>query len=45
MKLGAQFCLIYLFISLLYMFQASTSPSSGENNCIYVTLLLVTLYM
>jgi len=26
MQFGAQFCLIYLFISLLYMFRASTCP-------------------
>jgi hypothetical protein len=29
-QLGAQFCSIYLFISLLYMFRASMCPSSGE---------------
>ena len=33
---------IYLFISLLYMFWASKCPSSGENHCIYVTLVFVT---
>ena len=43
-QLGTQFCLIYLFISLLYMFWASTCPSSGENCCICVTLVFVTLY-
>ena len=31
-QLGAQFCLIYLFMSLHYMFRASTCPSSGENS-------------
>ena len=43
-QLGAQFCLIYLFISLLYVFRPSTCPSSGENCCIYATLVFVTLY-
>ena len=36
--------LIYLFITLLYTFRASMCPSSGENCCIYVTLVFVTLY-
>ena len=40
---GVQFSLIYLFISLLYMFRASTCPSTGENCCICATLLFVTL--
>ena len=43
-QLGAQFCSIYLFITLLYMFRVSMCPSSGENCCIYATLVLVTLY-
>ena len=43
-QVGAQFCLIYLFISLLYMFRAPMCPSSGENYCIYATLVFVTLY-
>ena len=42
-QLGAQFCLIYLFISFLYMFRASMCPSSGENCCIYATLVFVIL--
>ena len=33
-----------IFISLLYMFRAFTCPSSGENYCIFVTLVL-SLYM
>ena len=32
------------FISFLYMFRASMCPSSGENYCIYATLVFVTLY-
>jgi hypothetical protein len=36
-------CWIYLFISLLYTFRASMCPSSGENCCIYVSLVFVTL--
>ena len=43
-QLGAQFCLTYLFISLLYIFRASMCPSSGENCCIYATVVFVTLY-
>jgi len=35
---------MYLFISLLYMFRASMCPSSGENCCIYTTLIFVILY-
>jgi len=42
-QLGAKFCLIYLFISILYLFRASMCPSSGENYCIYATLVFVTL--
>ena len=34
---------IFIF-SLLYMFRASTCPTSRENYCIYATLLFVTLY-
>ena len=34
----------YIFISLLYTFRASMCPSSGENYCIYATLVFVTLY-
>ena len=33
----------YLFISLLYMFRSFKYPSSGENRCIYATLVFVTL--
>ena len=33
-----------VFISLLYVFWASLCPSSGENYCICVTLVFVTLY-
>ena len=33
---------IYLLISLLNMFRASTCPPSGENCCIYVTLVFAT---
>ena len=36
--------LLNIFISLLYMFRASVCLSSGENYCIYVTLVFVTLY-
>ena len=36
--------LLNMFISLLYMFRASMCPSSGENYCIYTTLVFVTLY-
>ena len=36
--------LLNIFISLLYMFRAFMCPSSGENYCIYVTLVFVTLY-
>ena len=36
--------LFNIFISLLYMFRASMCPSSGENYCIYATLVFVTLY-
>ena len=43
-KLCAQFCLIYLFISPLYILQASMWPSSGENCWIYAKLVFVTLY-
>ena len=43
-KLCAQVCLIYLFISLLYMFRGFMCPSSGENYCICATLLFVTLF-
>ena len=35
--------LLNIFISLIYMFRASMCPSSGENYCIYVTLVFVTL--
>ena len=31
--------LFNIFISLLYMFRASMCPSSGENYCIYATLV------
>ena len=34
---------IYLFISLLYIFLASMCPLSGENCCIYATVVFVTL--
>jgi len=37
--------LFNIFISLLYTFRASMRPSSGENYCIYVTLVFVTLYV
>ena len=43
-QLGEQFCLIYLFMSLFYMFRASKCPSSGENYCLYAALVFVTLY-
>ena len=33
----------YLFITVLYMFRTSMCPSSGENCCIYVTLVFVTI--
>ena len=36
--------LLNIFISVLYMFQASMCPSSGENYYIYATLVFVTLY-
>ena len=36
--------LLNVFISLLYVFRAFTYPSSGENYCIYATLVFVTLY-
>ena len=31
-------------MSVLYMFRASKCPSSGENYCIYATLIFVKLY-
>ena len=34
--------LLDIFISLLYMFRATTYPSSGENYCIYATLVFFT---
>ena len=37
--LGEQFCLIYLFSSLLYMFQVSMCPSSGGNHCMVFVIL------
>jgi Mn2+/Fe2+ NRAMP family transporter len=36
--------LLNIFISLLYRFRASMCPSSGENYCIYATLVFFTLY-
>ena len=36
--------MLNIFISLLYMFRASMCPSSGENYCIYATLVFVNLY-
>ena len=36
--------LLSIFISLLYMFRATMCPSSGDNYCIYATLVFVTLY-
>ena len=36
--------LLNIFISLLYMFRASMCPSSGENYCIYATLVFFTMY-
>ena len=36
--------LLNIFTSLLYMFRASTCPSSGEHYCIYATLVFATLY-
>ena len=36
--------LLNIFIYLSYMFRASMCPSSGENCCIYATLVIVTLY-
>ena len=36
--------MLNIFISLLYMFRAFTCPSSGENYCIYATLVFVSLY-
>jgi hypothetical protein len=36
--------LLNILISLLYMFRASTCPPSGENYCIYATLVFVTLF-
>ena len=36
--------LLSIFISILYMFRASMCQSSGENCCIYATLLFVNLY-
>ena len=35
--------LFNIFTSLLYMFRASMYPSSGQNYCIYATLVFVTL--
>ena len=35
--------LLNIFISLLYMFRAFMCQSSGENYCIYATLVFVTL--
>ena len=44
-QLGAQFFLnIFISLSLLYMSRASKCPSLGENHCIYVTVVFVTLY-
>ena len=43
-QLGAQRCLnIFIFVSLLYIFRASKCPSSGENYCIYATMVFITL--
>ena len=39
-----KFCLIYLFISPLYIFLAFMCPSSGENCSICTKLVFVTLY-
>ena len=36
--------LLNIFISLLYMFRTSMFPSSGENYCIYATMVFVTPY-
>ena len=36
--------LLNISISLLYMFQASMRPSSGESYCNFATLVFVTLY-
>ena len=36
--------LLNVFISLLYVFRAAICPSSGENYCIYATLVFATLY-
>jgi hypothetical protein len=36
--------LLNIFIYLLYMFLATMCPLSGENYCIYVALVFVTLY-
>ena len=36
--------LLNIFIYILYMFRASMCTSSGENYCIYATLVFVTLY-
>jgi len=36
--------MLNIFISFLYMFRTSMCPSSGENYCIYSTLVFVTLY-
>ena len=36
--------LLNIFISLLYMFRAPMCPSSGENYCMYATLVFVILY-
>ena len=36
--------LFNIFSSLLYMFPASMCPSSGENYCIYATLVFISLY-
>ena len=43
-QLGAQLCVICLFISPLYKFRASMRPTSGENYWVYATVALVTLY-
>ena len=45
LKLSPTRCTILLniFISLLYMFRKSMWPSSGDNYCIYATLVFVTL--
>ena len=33
----------YIYLSFFYMFRSSKCPSSGENYCIYATLVFVTL--